>query len=146
MSYCISCILAEKKWEKKKSELRPISKGDTPLSTYHLGSIATLKLYKYLFVVVDDFSKFVWIYLMKTMNAREVLKKLQSQQKVFGNLCRIISDQDSAFMSNDFQSYCFKEKRISNTSWLSSLEETVKKNGQVERVNCIIILILTKLS
>jgi len=76
----------------------------------HLRPITmTSKLYKHLFVVIDGFSKFVWIYSMKTTNTKEVLEKLQSQQKIFENLCRIISDRDSAFTSDDFQNYCRKE-------------------------------------
>lgn len=81
---CIPCILAEKKKSKKEGLLKPILKGDTPLNTYHidhLGSMAsTSKLYKYLLVIVDGFSKFVWIYPTKTTNTKEVLDKLTAMQ------------------------------------------------------------------
>lgn len=62
ISCCVSCILAKNKQGKKEGTLRPIPKGDVPLSTYyvdHLGPMmTTLKMYKYLFVVIDGFSKF----------------------------------------------------------------------------------------
>lgn len=61
ISRCIPCILAERKKGKMKDELMPIPK-DVLLLTYHvdLSSItSTSKMYKYLFVVMDEFSKFV---------------------------------------------------------------------------------------
>jgi len=147
ISCCVPCILAEKKRGKKEGdEFMLIPKGDVPLSTYHvdhLGPITmTSKLYKHLFVVVDGFSKFVWIYPTKTTNTKEVLEKLQSQQKVFGNPCRIISDRGSAFTSDDFQNYC-REEDIENILITMGVP---RGNGQVERINRIIIPILTKLS
>lgn len=80
ISCCVPCILAEKKKGKKEGELMPIPKGDTPLSTYHVDHLgpmtATSKLYKHLFVLVDGFSKFVWLYTTKTTSTKEVLAKL----------------------------------------------------------------------
>jgi len=126
-------ILAEKKRGKKEGELMRIPKGDVPLSTYHvdhLGPITmTSKLYKHLFVIVDGFSKFVWIYPTKTTNTKEVLEKLRSQQKVFGNPCRIISDRGSAFTSDDFQNYCREE----NIEHILITTGVSRGNGQVER-------------
>jgi len=146
VSCCVPCILAEKKRGKKEGELMPIPKGDVPLSTYHvdhLGPITmTSKLYKHLFVVVDGFSKFVWIYPTKTTSTKEVLEKLQDQQKVFGNPCRIISDRGSAFTSDNFQNYCREE----NIEHILITTGVPRGNGQVERINRIIIPILTKLS
>ena len=66
----VPCILSEKKKDKKEGELKSISKGDVSLNTYHLDHLdpmtSTSKyLYKYLLVIVDGFSKFVWLYLTK---------------------------------------------------------------------------------
>lgn len=144
VSCCVPCILAEEKRGKKEGELKPIPKGDIPLSTYHvdhLGPITmTSKLYKYLFIVVDGFFKFVWIYPTKTTNTKEVLKKLRNQQKILGNLRRIITDRGSAFTSVDFQNYCNEE----NIEHIVITTGVSRGNGQVERVNRIIIPILTK--
>lgn len=86
---CIPCILSEKKKGKKEGELRPVPKGDVPLSTYHIDHLGpmtiTSKLYKYLLVIVDGFSKFVWIYSTKTTNTKEVLDKLIKMQQIFRN-------------------------------------------------------------
>jgi len=62
-------VLAEKEKGKREGRLVPIPKGN-PLQTYHVDHLgpmnATEKMYKYLLVVVDGFSKFVWIYPTKT--------------------------------------------------------------------------------
>jgi len=68
------------------------------------------------------------------------LKKLQSQQKVFGNPYRIISNRGSAFTSNDFQNYCREE----NIEHILITMGVPRGNGQVKRINRIIIP--TKLS
>jgi len=111
---CVPCVLAEKKKGKRERRLVPISKEDQPLQTYHVDYLgpmnATEKMYKYLLVVIDGFSKFVWIYPTKTTSAKEVLNKLQNQQKTFGNPARIVTDRGSAFTSSDFKDYCAEEQ------------------------------------
>lgn len=80
---CIPCILATRKEGKKEGFLRPIDKDEVPIHTYHvdhLGPLAsTAKSYKHILVVIDAFSKFTWIYPVKTTNAAEVMRKLVSQ-------------------------------------------------------------------
>ncbi|KAK7865588.1 hypothetical protein R5R35_010119 [Gryllus longicercus] len=143
---CITCIMAEKKKGKKEGLLQPIPKGDIPLHTYHVDHIgpitATSKLYKYLFVVVDSFSKFTWIFPIKTTNASEVLSKMDIMQASFGNPYRIISARGAAFTSTTFQEYCAKEK----IEHVLTTTGVPRGNGQVERINGIIVPVLTKFS
>lgn len=143
---CVTCILAERKRGKKEGFLRPIPKGDAPLLTYHIDHLgpmtATGKMYKYLFVVTDAFSKFVWIYSTKTTGVKEALDKLILQQKTFGNPQRIICDRGSAFTANDFKEYCETEG-IELTLTTTGVP---RGNGQVERMNGVITAVLTKLS
>jgi len=110
---CIPCILAERKQGKQEGFLRTISKGEVPLDTYHIDHLgplpSTKKSYNHVFLIVDAFSKFVWLYATKTTSAAEVLGVLRKQSVVFGNPRRIISDRGAAFTSNDFQSYCREE-------------------------------------
>lgn len=143
---CVPCILAEKKKGKKEGELRPIPKGDVPLATYHIDHrgpmTPTSKLYKHLFVVVDGFSKFVRLYPTKTTNAREVVSRLSAQQAIFGNPQRIVSDRGAAFTSGEFKEYCAAE----NIEHITITTGVPRGNGQAERINRIIIPILTKLA
>ncbi|GFT60961.1 hypothetical protein TNCV_4092481 [Trichonephila clavipes] len=110
---CVPCILGNKKTGKKEGFLNPISKESIPLSTYHVDFIGPLpstnKSYQHIFTVVDAFTKFTWLYPVKTVSAESALEKLKQQQKTFGNPIRIISDRDSAFTPKLFNDYCDKE-------------------------------------
>ncbi|GFV19659.1 transposon Tf2-6 polyprotein [Trichonephila clavipes] len=143
---CVPCILANKKIGKKEGFLNPISKESIPLSTYHVDFIGPLpstnKSYQHIFTVVDAFTKFTWLYPVKTVSAESVLEKLKQQQKTFGNPIRIISDRGSAFTSKLFNDYCDEE----NIQHLQIATGVPRGNGQVERIHRTLIPVLTKLS
>ena len=143
---CIKCILSEKKQGKIEGLLNPIDKDDQPLDTYHidhLGPIpSTRKNYNHLFVVIDSFTKFSWIYPTKSTNAEEAINRLTRQVTIFGNPRRIVTDRASAFTSNIFAESC----RTDNIELVHIVTGVPRGNGQVERINRIIILVLTKLS
>ncbi|GFY61615.1 transposon Tf2-6 polyprotein [Trichonephila inaurata madagascariensis] len=101
---------ANKKTGKKEGFLNPISKVNIPLSTYHVGFIGPLpstnKSYQHVLTVVNAFTKFTWLYPVKTVSAENALEKLELQQKTFGKSVRIITDRGSAFTSKLFNDYC----------------------------------------
>ncbi|GFX60557.1 hypothetical protein TNCV_1555471 [Trichonephila clavipes] len=117
-----------------------------PLSTYHVDFIGPLpstnKSYQHIFTVVDAFTKFTWLYPVKTVSAESELEKLKQQQKTFGNHIRIISDRGSAFTSKLFNDYCDEE----NIQHLQIATGVSRGNGQVERIHRTLIPVLTKLS
>ncbi|GFU93676.1 hypothetical protein TNCV_3497271 [Trichonephila clavipes] len=143
---CVPCILANKKTGKKEGFLNPISKESIPLSTYHVDFIGPLpstnKSYQHIFTVVDAFTKFIWLYPVKTVSTESALEKLKQQQKTFGNPIRIISDRGSAFTSKLFNDYCDEE----NIQHLQIATGVPRGNGQVERIHRTLIPVLTKLS
>lgn len=143
---CVECILASRKTGKKEGFLNPIDKGDQPLHTYHIDHVgpmtATQKNYKYILTVVDAFTKFVWIYPTKTLKTDEVLQKLRSQAEVFGSPQQIISDRGAAFTSQEFEQYC-QDEGITHKKITTGQP---RGNGQAERMNQIIISVLSKLS
>ncbi|GFV14339.1 transposon Tf2-6 polyprotein [Trichonephila clavipes] len=137
---------ANKKTGKKEGFLNPISKESIPLSTYHVDFIGPLpstnKSYQHIFTVVDAFTKFTWLYPVKTVSAESALEKLKQQQKTFGNPIRIISDRGSAFTSKLFNDYCDEE----NIQHLQIAAGVPRGNGQVERIHRTLIPVLTNLS
>ncbi|GBN54671.1 Pro-Pol polyprotein, partial [Araneus ventricosus] len=124
----------------------PLQKEDTPLYTYHIDHLGPLestnKNYKYVLVIIDAFTKFVWIYPTKSTTSAEVIAKLEIQKAVFGSRFQIISDRGTAFTSGDFADYCGKEK-IKHHAITTALP---RANGQIERINQTIISVLSKLS
>ncbi|GFW44961.1 transposon Tf2-6 polyprotein [Trichonephila clavipes] len=133
--------ITNKKTGKKEGFLNPISKESIPLSTYHVDFIGPLpstnKSYQHIFTVVDAFTKFTWLYPVKTVSAESSLKKLKQQQKTFGNPIRIISDRGSAFTSKLFNDYCDEE----NIQHLQIATGFPRGNGQVERIHRTLIII-----
>ena len=123
----------------------PIEKGNAPLDTFHIDHLgplqSTKKSYIHIFVVVDAFSKFVWLYATRSTSAAEVIERLRKQSTTFGNPRSIISDRGSAFTSREFSEYCHSEgvEHQLTTTGVS------RANGQVERVNRTLIPLLTKL-
>ena len=95
-----------------------------------------------MFVVVDAFSMYTRIYLTKTTNSFEVIQRLTTQSEVFGNPRRIISDKGAAFTSNDFKRFCEDQdiERVEVTTGVP------RGNGQLERLNQVIIAMLRKMS
>lgn len=64
----------------------------------HLGPLVdTSKSYKFIFAVVDGFSKFNWLFTTKSTDVQEVIKHMQTWIDVFGSPGRLISDLGSAF-------------------------------------------------
>ncbi|GFS64714.1 transposon Tf2-11 polyprotein [Trichonephila clavipes] len=90
----------------------------------------------------DAFTKFTWLYPVKTVSAESALEKLKQQQKTFGNPIRIISDRGSAFTSKLFNDYCDEE----NIQHLQIATGVPRGNGQVERIHRTLIPVLTNLS
>lgn len=142
---CVNCILANRKTGKLDGYLNPIPKGNVPLETYHIDHLGpfslTKKKYRYIFVIIDAFSKFVWLFGTRSTSSVEVLDKLNKLAVIFGNPKRI-SDRGTAFTSNEFREYCRKE----NFEHILITTGVPRANGQIERVNRTLIPILTKLA
>ena len=141
ISNCVKCILINRKRGKQEGLLNPIPKDDTPLHTYHIDHLGPLettnKKYKYIFAIIDSFTKFAWLYPTKSTDAAEVISKLDFQKYTFGNPARIISDRGSAFMSNLFTDYC-KNENIQHIAITTGLP---RANSQIEHLNAIIIFV-----
>ena len=92
-------------------------------------------------MVVDAFTKFVWLYPTKSTGSAEIISGLEKQSVCFGNPRRIISDRRIAFTAVAFEDYCNKEciEHVRTTTGIP------RANGQVERVNRTLVP-LTKLS
>lgn len=93
-------------------------------------------------IIIDSFSKFVWLYATKSTTSKEVINKLELQKIYFGNPIQIISDKGSAFTSQEFKEYCESEE-IKHLPVTTALP---RANGQVERLNRTILSVLSKLT
>lgn len=98
---------------KQDGLLNTIDKGELPFDTYHvdyLGPLpSTKKSYRHIFVVIDTFTKFVWLYSTKLTSSTEIINCLKKQSVSFGNPRRIISSRGTAFTVGAFEDYCNQE-------------------------------------
>lgn len=143
---CVECILVNAKSGRQEGFLNPIDKGDKPLVTYHVDHVGpmemTKKRYNHIFVVVDGFSKFVWLYPTRSTGVEEVISCLERQAVNFGNPLRIVSDRGTAFTASAFKEYC----EVRKIQHLLISTGVPRGNGQVERMHRIVIPMLSKLS
>ncbi|GFY00814.1 retrovirus-related Pol polyprotein from transposon 17.6 [Trichonephila clavipes] len=127
---------SNKKCGKKEGFLNPIPKEDVPLSTYHVDFIGPLpstnKRYQHILTIIDAFTKFTWLYPVKSTTLEDALDKLKLQQKTFGNPKRIITDRGSPFNSKGFGDYCTEEKTKICRSPPAYPEGTVKWRESTE--------------
>ncbi|KMQ92653.1 blastopia polyprotein [Lasius niger] len=143
---CIKCIIVNRKAGKKEGFLHPLFKESLPLHTLHIDHIgpleSTRKAYQHILVVVDSFTKFVWLYPVKSITSIEVISKLEIQKTTFGNPFQIITDRGTAFTSQQFKDYCISE----NIELKFITAGLPRANGQVERINATVVNVLAKLS
>lgn len=143
---CIPCLVTDRKRGKIDGLLHSIPKDDQPLQTFHADHLGPMtqtdKKYQYIFVLIDSFSKFCWLFPTKTTATKEVIEKLLVHQQTFGNPIRLITDKGTAFTSNQFKEYCH-ENLIEHITITTGVP---RGNGQVEKLNQVIISVLTKLS
>lgn len=136
---CLSCNYYKHPSGKREGELYPIEKCPIPFHTIHadhVGPFETSKKgNKYLLVLVDGFTKFVFIQPVKDTKAARVTKMVMEVMCLFGAPTRIITDRGTAFTSQKFKVFCntYGIKHILNAV------ATPRSNGQCERVNRTIL-------
>jgi len=97
--------------------------------------------YKHILVVIDSFSRFTWLFPVKTTSSKEVINNLQNLFSTFGKPKEFVSDRGTAFTSHEFADFMIKFK-ISHRKVAVAAPWS---NGMAERVNRFIKSSLTKL-
>ncbi|KAG6464791.1 hypothetical protein O3G_MSEX014731 [Manduca sexta] len=136
---CLDCAYAKKTSTSNEGLLHPITKVKSPFHTLHIDHLGPFvrskRGHSYLLVVVDAFTKFVFIKPVRNTNAQNVIRILDDIFYTFRVPDRLISDRGSCFTSNSFKRYCHDKgvKHILNAV------SSPKSNGQVERYNRTIL-------
>lgn len=143
---CLNCIYFKNIHGKKPGRLYPIPKYARPFHTLHIDHLGpfvkTAQQNSYLLVIVDSFTKFVFISAVKNTKSKLVTNELNKIFKVFGNPKRLICDAGSAFTSKLFTSYC--DNRNIRLHIIATA--VPRSNGQVERYNQTILEALRSMS
>lgn len=143
---CLKCIEFTVSSGKKEGLLLSIPKGDKPFLTIHIDHLGPLEKTgnknKFVFVVIDAFTKFVRLYPCRTTKTDEVIKHLYNYFQTYSKPRQIISDRGTSFTSVAFKQ--FLENESVKLTLIAS--GTPRANGQVEIVNKSIIPMLAKLT
>lgn len=143
---CLKCITYSSSSGKPEGELHNIPKGNKPFVTLHIDHYGPLEKTptgkKYMFEVIDSFTKYVKLYAVKSTKSIEVVNKLKEYFCYYSKPLRIVSDQGSAFTSNYFENYL----QENNILHVKIAVASPKSNGQIERVNRDLTPMLAKLS
>jgi len=141
---CLKCIAFTPNSGKSEGLL---PKGNVPFATLHIDHLAPASRsgpsYKrYIFSVVDAFTKHVKLYATKTTNVSEVIKNLKLYFEYYSRPLQIISDRGSCFISREFEDFT-KEHNIQHIKIATASPQA---NGQVERFNRTILPMIAKLA
>lgn len=115
------------------------------VSIDHLGPFVNTKLNEklgiikfWIFVIVENFSKFTKLYLVKNLQPDNTLKALKKYIEKFNKPNKIISDQGKTFMSKKFKEFLTDQEILH----INIIPYNPESNSIVERRNRIILEIL----
>lgn len=142
---CLTCLTSNSSVRRFEGETCLYPLPEKPLEIIHVDHFGPLQEtsdnFKHILVVVDAFTRFIWLYPTKTTSAKEVIKNLLTLINIFGKPTELVSDRGTAFSANEFQKFVnehgIKHRKVAVAApWA---------NGLAERVNKFLKSSLTKL-
>lgn len=139
---CSTCNTSKKSQQKGKASMRLYHAG-APMEKVHIDILGplttTTKGNKYVFVMIDQFTKWIELEALSDQTAESVAKSLvDSFISRFGTPKMIISDQGANFVSQLFLSVC----ELLQVAKKRTSPYRPSANGQVERSNRTILQLL----
>jgi transposase InsO family protein len=144
---CLKCIAFTPNSGKSEGVLHSIPKGNVPFATLHVdhltpASRSSSTRNRYIFVVIDAFTKYVKLYAVRSTNAAEIIKCLRSYFEHYSQSLRIISDRGSCFTLREFDEFLNSQ----NVQHVKIAIASPQANDQVERLNRTILPIIAKVA
>jgi len=103
---CLICLIANSSANTKEGELQLKETPKLPMHTVHIDHfgplIDSISRRKHILVLVDSFTRFIWLLLLKTTSSRETIENIIPIFNVFGNPNTLVSDRGTSFTSSDF--------------------------------------------
>jgi len=122
--------------------LHPIPIGKRPFETVHVDHVGlfvtTTDGFKYILVMVDNFTKYMSLYAVEDTSAEQLIVQVKRFVDTFGLPGRLITDRGSCYTSGVFEEYCRQQGiRLVRTS-----SRHPQANEQVERTHSVVIATL----
>ncbi|KAL4706642.1 hypothetical protein ACJJTC_005027 [Scirpophaga incertulas] len=132
ITHCLVCLSHKKVARAPFQPIHSWEKPDVPFETVHmdvLGVLPEADGYRYVFIVIDAFSKFCLLYPMFRQESDELKRHVTNFISLFGTPKLIVADRGRMFQSADF------------LDWINGMgcdthlitPEMHQSNGQVER-------------
>lgn len=146
ISNCLKCIEFNPKSGKEEGLLHCIPKGNIPFETIHIDHYGPLNKtrykQKYIFEIIDGFTKFIKFYSCNSTSSKEVIKHLLNYFHNYSYPKVIISDRGSCFTSKEFSDFV-QQNDIKHILIASGVP---RANGQIERINRLLTPLLSKIT
>lgn len=130
---CLKCITYATNTGRVEGKLHCPDKGNRPFLTLHIDHYAPLEKsgnrHKYIFEVIDAFTKFTKLYATSSTNSDEVITHLKNYFQNYSKPRKIVSGRGIAFTSAKFEEF-LKENNIQHVLIAAG---TPHANGQIER-------------
>jgi len=142
---CFVCMMADDSMNRLEGETSLYPAAKAPMELLHVDHFGPLQetrdRFKHILVMVDAYTRFTWLFAVRSTSTKEVINCLKSIFSIFGNASNIVTDRGTAFTSGEFAKYVddlrVKHRKVAVASpWA---------NGTVERVNRFIKRVLIKL-
>lgn len=142
---CITCLYANSSTNRHEGESQIDDFAPTkPFEVIHVDHFGPLQESpdgsKYIFIVIDAFTRYTWLFPTKTTNTKEACNCLKFLFYIFGTPVTAVTDRGSAFTARDFAD--FLEKL--NINFRKVAVASPWANGMVERINRYLKSSLTK--
>lgn len=142
---CVKCLSNSLASGKREGTMELVEITPVPFHTLHLDHFGPLeetsKKYKYILVVADAYTKFVWLFPCVSTTSEQVISHMNTLLNLFGTPEKIISDRGTAFSANSFAKF-INENNIKHSM---TAVASPWANGAVERVNRFLKSTLAKL-
>lgn len=93
-------------------------------------------------VMVDSYSKWIEVFPVRTLTSKETIEKVCEYKSRFGHISTLVSDNGTAFSSDEFKNFCMNR----GTKHLRTAPYSPCSNGAAENAVKTVKSALTKLS
>lgn len=146
INVCFECLLTKRPRGKMPGYLHPIPIGKRPFETVHVdhvGPFITTKAGKrYILVMVDNLTKYVPLFAVKSTTADELIECMKSFVGGFGLPGRLVTDCGSCYTSGAFERFCVEQ----GIQLVLTSSRHPQVNGQVKRTHCVVMSTLMTLN
>ncbi len=143
---CVNCTFVKCLAERQQGMLNPIPPGQRPFAIIHIDFLGPFvpssRRHSELLVIVDNFTKFIRLRSCPSCSTVYVLKYLEEFVNNFGWPYCVITDRGRCFTASAFVNFC----ALNHIRHTLNSSQRPQSNGQVERINPILISLVTSIS